>query len=96
MGGIKTRIQYGNGSSTRFDFDPQTFRMTRLLTTRGNGMELLQDVQYIYDPIGNITAIYDYAQRVVFTDNQQVLPQHNYTYDSLYQIYGIIIELVKD
>ena len=31
------------------------FRITRILTTRNSGQDILQDLNYIYDAVGNIT-----------------------------------------
>lgn len=33
--GQRTRIEYGNGAVTIYEYDPETFRLTRLLTVRG-------------------------------------------------------------
>ena len=51
--GQRTALLYGNGTSTAYIYDPLTFRLIRLLTTRGS--EILQDLNYTYDPVGNIT-----------------------------------------
>jgi YD repeat-containing protein len=55
-----------------YGYDPLTFRLTSLVTTRtGDGLRL-QDLTYTYDPVGNITTIGDDAQATVFYDNQRV------------------------
>ncbi len=84
--GQRTRIRYGNGVSTRYDYDPKTFRLTRLLSTRNNGSEVLQDLQYHYDPVGNITDQRDDAQQTIFFANTMVEPHGSYTYDALYRL----------
>ena len=38
--GQRKKIQYDNGSQTVYEYDPQTFRLTRLLTTRNSGLYL--------------------------------------------------------
>lgn len=84
--GQRTRIQYGNGVSTRYDYDPQTFRLTRLRSTRASDNAVLQDLQYHYDPVGNITDQRDDAQQPLFFANQLVEPHGSYTYDALYRL----------
>ena len=44
--GQRERIQYGNGSTTGYAYDEKTFRLKRLLTTRNNGADILQDLNY--------------------------------------------------
>ena len=73
--GQRTLIEYGNGVKTQYTYDEETFRLIRLRTVRG-GQTPLQDLQYTYDPTGNITQIRDDAQKTFFHDNQQVLPEN--------------------
>ncbi len=82
--GQRTAIVYGNGTSTAYTYDPLTFRLIRLLTTRGS--EILQDLNYTYDPVGNITNLRDDAQQTVYFRNKRVEPSADYTYDALYQL----------
>jgi RHS repeat-associated protein len=84
--GQRLNIQYGNKTVTNCQYDPATFRLARLTTTRNNGADTLQDQYYYYDPAGNITYAIDKAQPPVFYNNQQVLADGNYTYDALYQL----------
>jgi RHS repeat-associated protein len=94
--GQRTIIQYGNGASTACDYDEKTFRLTHLKTTRTAGQNGLaaqifadaatvQDLNYTYDPTGNITHIMDTALKTVF-NGQQVDPACDYTYDPLYRL----------
>ena len=48
-------IDYGNGASTTYTYDPTTFRLRQLLTTRPGGEGTLQALTYTYDPVGNVT-----------------------------------------
>lgn len=66
--GQRVLIAYGNGVMTRYAYEPQTFRLTRLRTERYSKPDTLtyhptgapvQDVAYQYDLTGNITAIHD-------------------------------------
>lgn len=97
--GQRTRMQYGNGTSTRYHYDALTFRLAQLRTTRtGPGETLphapsglrdpnvLQNLYFTYDPSGNITEILDDAFEPVFFNNQQVESRSRYTYDALYQL----------
>jgi RHS repeat-associated protein len=83
--GQRERIQYGNNVSTKYTYDPLTFRLNNLKSTKLGG-ELLQDLQYTYDPTGNITQIQDNAIPVVFFNNQKVAGKNEYTYDALYRL----------
>ncbi len=84
--GQRTRIDYGNGTTTRYDYDPQTFRLVQLRTTRSEGSRVYQDLHYTYDPVGNITEIRDDAYEPVFFRNQRVEPRSRYGYDALYRL----------
>ncbi|NEQ05878.1 MAG: sugar-binding protein [Moorea sp. SIO4E2] len=135
--GQRNQIVYGNGVTTDYEYEPTTFRLTRILTKRGatlapagqpaprergaaphwlcrllpqflrqalgrvwpwggsgvtgsNSRSVdpanLQDLNYTYDPVGNITQIADHAWDTVFNKNQQVDPVSRYTYDALYRL----------
>jgi hypothetical protein len=89
--GQRALIQYGNGASTSYIYDQQTFPLNRLTTTRSTSptnQQALQDLQYAYDPAGNITHIQDDAdiQSPVFFGNQRVDPSNGYTYDAIYRL----------
>lgn len=93
----RTRVDYANGVATSFEYDPATFRLARLRTTRpadrdARAAEIfadaacIQDLRYHYDPVGNITQIVDRALRTVFHDNQRIDATCRYTYDPLYRL----------
>jgi RHS repeat-associated protein len=84
--GQREKIEYGSGVITEYDYDPDTFRLTRLITTRNTDNKRLQDLSYTYDPVENITEIGDAAQQTVFFNNQVVNPSGKYEYDALYQL----------
>ena len=89
----------GNGTITRYQYDPLTLRLEQLRTTK-SGYDLkfpdyhsdlkdknvLQQLSYTYDPAGNITEIYDEAYMPVFFKNEQVEPRSRYTYDPVYRL----------
>jgi RHS repeat-associated protein len=85
--GQRTRIDYGNGTSTTYDYDPLTYRLTRMTTQRsGFPGEQIQKLTYTYDAVGNITTIRDDAQQTVFFANRKVEPSNTYRYDSVYRL----------
>ncbi|GAA1980200.1 SpvB/TcaC N-terminal domain-containing protein [Microbacterium pumilum] len=95
--GQRRSIAHGSGAgsdrrgvTTTYSYDPLTFRLVRLLTSRDATAfpdeDVVQDLRYTYDPIGNITHIQDDAQQAVFFRNQRVEPSADYTYDALSQL----------
>ena len=84
--GQRERIEYGNGVETGYEYDQKTFRLVRLTTTRATQPQLLQELRYTYDPVGNITKISDDAQQTIFFDNAVVSPDTQYQYDALYRL----------
>lgn len=99
--GQRVLIQYGNGASTSYQYDPLTFRLVRLTTQRNAaafpndcphpapagwpGCQV-QNLNYTFDPIGNITYIRDDAQQTVYFRNKRVEPSADYTYDPIYRL----------
>ncbi|MGB3465531.1 MAG: toxin TcdB middle/C-terminal domain-containing protein, partial [Cyclobacteriaceae bacterium] len=84
--GQRKKIIYGNGSQTTYTYDKRTFRLTRLLTTKNTGADILQDLNYQYDAVGNIVSMQDVAQAAIFSNNQQIDPEGKYVYDALYRL----------
>lgn len=90
--GQRTEITYGNGATTYYEYDRETFRLTRLRTTRAGFGETetqsVQDLKYTYDPVGNITHIQDDSdlQSTIFFRNQRIEPSSSYTYDAIYRL----------
>jgi RHS repeat-associated protein len=84
--GQRERIKYGNGATTKYTYDDKNFRLARLLTTRENGTDTLQDLNYEYDEMGNITNITDDAQQTIFFNGQVVSPSQRFEYDALYRL----------
>ncbi len=98
--GQRMAMHYGNGTMTRYYYDPLTYRLVQLRTTRNprpgetlptlpgdmTDANVFQNLFYTYDSVGNITEIYDNAFEPVFFNNQIVLPRNRYTYDSLYRL----------
>lgn len=92
-GGQRLSISYGNGVVTNYTYDPVNLRLTGILSRRsdrdpkGNPRgRVLQDIGYVYDPVGNITRVRDSSYKTVFGGGQVVEPLSQYTYDALYRL----------
>lgn len=89
-GGQKQREVHGNGVMTTYCYEPETQRLLRMTTERPSGhpsgARLLQDLNYGYDPAGNIVLISNDAEETRYWNNQKVVPENRYVYDSLYQL----------
>ena len=99
--GQRMLIEYGNGTSTLYTYDPITFRLVHLLTRRDAiafpndcpdpppagwpGCQV-QNLHYTYDPAGNISQIRDDAQQTIFFRNKRVEPNADYAYDAAYRL----------
>jgi RHS repeat-associated protein len=95
--GQKELVKLGNGTTSRYEYDGKTFRLTVIETRRAvpagdacssafRDPSVIQDLRYTYDPVGNITEIADAAQATVFHANQQIDPINRYEYDALYRL----------
>ncbi len=91
--GQRILIAYGNGATTGYEYDPFTFRLIGLQTTRPANPDatasllfknptVVQDLRYTYDPAGNITRIEDAALRT----RPQAGAACDYAYDALYRL----------
>jgi len=84
--GQRELIEHGNGARTISAYDPLTFRLIRVTTTRSSDNAVLQDLSHAYDPVGNISSIADAAQQSVYFKNQVVTASANYRYDAIYRL----------
>lgn len=87
--GQRQFAHYGNEVFTRYFYDPRTFRLTNLLTYQSGAdpqTQGLQNLNYCYDPVGNITQIRDDAQQTHYFNNAVVKPENLYEYDAIYQL----------
>lgn len=84
--GQRQRIDYGNGARTRSSYDPLTFRLVHIKTTRATDDAALQDLHYVYDPVGNVSSVADHAQETVYFCNQVVSARGDYYYDAVYRL----------
>lgn len=83
--GKRLKVTFGNGVFTHYTYDLLNFRLLRIQTQKDNG-KLLQDLNYTYDPVGNIMEIEDRCIPTIFFDNYVVEPKTTYTYDATYQL----------
>jgi len=84
--GQRELVEYANGVYTEYTYDPLTFRVIRIHTIRTKDNACLQDLNYTYDPVGNITELRDNAQKTIFYDNARVEQVNHYEYDALYRL----------
>jgi RHS repeat-associated protein len=91
--GQRELIEYGDAgapfASTTYNYDPFTFRLANLTTTRAGftaAEQPAQNLTYTYDPTGNVTHIADAAQQTIYFNNQIVEPSGDYTYDAIYRL----------
>jgi RHS repeat-associated protein len=95
--GQRERINYANGTTTTYEYDPLTFRLERLRTQRRANPDasasqlfkrpsVVQDLRHTYDPIGNLTRIEDAALETIIRNGQSVEPVSAYTYDAFYRL----------
>lgn len=97
--GQKEFLKLGNGTLTQYDYDEKTFRLKQIRTTRpadesdfpsrrSNLVDpnIIQQLLYTYDPVGNIVEIEDHAYKPVFFSNAIVEPKSLYEYDALYRL----------
>jgi RHS repeat-associated protein len=87
--GRRTHLSLGNNTLIEREYDPLTFRLRQIRSTRpafAPDRRLVQSLTYTFDPVGNITEVSDQAYEPVFFDNQRVPAVARYTYDALYRL----------
>jgi insecticidal toxin complex protein TccC len=83
-GQLQTQIA-GNGVVSQWTFDPANGRLCTLKSGKPNEA-LQQNLQYSYDPMGNILRIDDSTLTTVYIANQRVDGHRVFAYDSLYRL----------
>jgi RHS repeat-associated protein len=83
--GQRTTVAHGNGVTTRYAYEPETFRLRSVVSTRSDGFTV-RHLEYTYDPVGNLTRVADVAFPSVFHANQQVDAISRYRYDAAYRL----------
>ncbi|WP_332874739.1 RHS repeat-associated core domain-containing protein [Pseudomonas syringae] len=75
----------GNGVVSLYAYDQQDGRLIGLSAISADGT-LLQQLNYSYDPVGNILLVNDASQPDRYCDNQLIEPISRYRYDTVYQL----------
>ncbi|MFH1202244.1 MAG: RHS repeat-associated core domain-containing protein [Candidatus Omnitrophota bacterium] len=88
-----TKIVYGNGTETNYAYNPNTLRLSHLTTGLSGQAATLQDLQYQFDNVGNISNIADSINTATQSFNYDDLNRliqaqgaygaFSYTYDSI-------------
>jgi len=81
--GQRVRLQLGNGVVTRYQYDARTRRLDHILSLGADG-EVLQNIDYDYDKVGNITGTENAA--FVTADNFVRNVTQTYQYDDLHRL----------
>jgi RHS repeat-associated protein len=90
--GQRIKTAHGNDVVTEATFDAKMFRVRRIRTTRPQAPVVVQDLAFVYDPVGNVTAIVDGGdqsalfQNPVFFANAKITIGADYSYDALYRL----------
>ncbi|MFE2146037.1 SpvB/TcaC N-terminal domain-containing protein [Streptomyces sp. NPDC059456] len=91
--GRRTRVVHGNGARTAYTYDPATFRLTGVRTTRPAGPDttasmlfanasVVQDLHYTHDPVGNVTRVEDASLATI----AGAATARDFTHDALYRL----------
>src|SRR5262249_48312200 len=84
--GRRTEITQASGITTSYHYDPLTFRLSQLVSTRDSDSAKLQDLTYSLDPVGNVIAMADDVTTAVYFDDNYVDASTQYKYDPLYRL----------
>lgn len=92
--GQRVRTLLGNDTEIRYEYDQETFRISRLTSryiSTGSRGRFYQDIFYTYDPVGNIVRHVDRAQQPESTSpllfqGLNVSSHSDFTYDAFYQL----------
>lgn len=79
------RVEHGDAAVCRYSYDELTERLESIKTTKQSGGRL-QDLNYTYDPVGNITQVRDAAQETIHFAGARIEPVNTYHYDALYRL----------
>ena len=78
--GALTQIDYANGVSTTNTYDvDQLYRLTNKSTVETQDLASLQELDYIFDPVGNVT-------RIIDSSETNAAKTADYSYDDLYRL----------
>ncbi|WP_372633668.1 SpvB/TcaC N-terminal domain-containing protein [Fodinibius sp.] len=90
--GQRTHVGYDNDVHTNYIYDKDTFRLKRMVSKHkdNNTVRTRQDIDYTYDPVGNLTRKDDQTRSHIFgsmpSNHDQQRRYCDYTYDPLYRL----------
>ncbi len=82
--GNRLKIEYGNGTYANYTYNPTTLRLSNL-TSYNSQDEEMQNINYTYDDVSNITQINNSA--TAMSNGLGGSSVYNYSYDKLYRLY---------
>ena len=80
--GQRTRIDYGNGTSTEYSYDPAR-RWLDAIKTQNKWNQTYQNISYSFDAVGNVLG---YENDCLQEASGNYTTRQTYSYDSLYQL----------
>jgi len=80
--GQRTRIDYGNGTFTEYNYDPARRWLDTIKTRKANG-PYYQNIKYSFDAVGNVLG---YENNCLDSAEGNYKTSQTYTYDGLYQL----------
>ncbi|MCB9765461.1 MAG: hypothetical protein H6739_37145 [Alphaproteobacteria bacterium] len=85
--GQVTRLVHGNGVETEREYDSAIERLTRIFTQLpGSPDTHLQDLEYLYDPVGNPLKITDNLSTSGYAANDIIPNTRTFRYDARYRL----------
>lgn len=81
--GNRHKVENGNGTSLKYTYNQTTLRLSNLKSYNGFG-EMMQDIDYKYDSVSNITQIKNNAPAM--TNGLGGSSEYNYQYDDIYRL----------
>ncbi len=96
--GQTTKIEYGNGMVTTYTYNSLTLRLTRILTVDAQ-VQKLQDLNYTYDPAGNVLTIVDSvntaSQNFQYDELNRLVQANGTSYGNKNYVYDEIGNIVQ-
>ncbi len=90
--GLRQSALLGNDVELDYSYDAETFQMARLHSSKSVGVQrTYQDIEYTYDPVGNLVHLVDQAQQPnsiapLIIQGLNVSAHSEFEYDALYQL----------
>ncbi len=84
--GQLTHLEHGNGVDTDWTYDADIERLLRLQTTQTSTSTKLQDLAYVYDPVGNPVELTDALTNPGWSASLPVPNTREFHYDARYRL----------